>query len=474
MEPQIRYATTSDGVSIAYAQTGEGPDLVCVPIAWQTHAQLMWKQKWAPQPLLAAEFRVTAYDSRGCGLSQRDARDFSLDAMLLDLEAAVGAAGLERFVLHAYYDGVPVAVRYAAGHPDRLTHLILSDGWAQISDYTQTGVFEMEGALREMDWVLFTDTLGRVLAGFDNAEDGTAFAEYIRACVSQEGYKAAAAAMTLWDVSSDLSRITAPTLVTHSPGSKWLPVESGQRLAAGIPGAVFRLHDVFEVEEMAPIFAEFCGVSPRARAGLPAAALQTILFTDVEGSTALTDRLGDAAAREVMREHERITREALKAHGGSEVKTMGDGFMASFGSATKALECAVAIQRAFADPNRGVGVEQLPNDVSNSDEGVAVAQPLRAPASSKPSAEDAIRVRIGLNAGEPIAEDDPDGRGDLFGTAVIVAARIAAQAHGGEILVSDVVRQLVAGKGFLFNDRGEQALKGFEDPVRVWEVQWSE
>jgi class 3 adenylate cyclase len=121
-----------------------------------------------------------------------------------------------------------------------------------------------------------------------------------------------------------------------------------------------------------------------------------------------------------------------------------------------------------------VGVEQLPNDVSNSDEGVAVAQPLRAPASSKPSAEDAIRVRIGLNAGEPIAEDDPDGRGDLFGTAVIVAARIAAQAHGGEILVSDVVRQLVAGKGFLFNDRGEQALKGFEDPVRVWEVQWSE
>jgi adenylate cyclase len=83
-----------------------------------------------------------------------------------------------------------------------------------------------------------------------------------------------------------------------------------------------------------------------------------------------------------------------------------------------------------------------------------------------------IRVRIGLNAGEPIAEDDPDGRADLYGTAVIVAARIAAQAHGGEILVSDVVRQLVAGKGFLFNDRGENSLKGFEDPVRVWEVSW--
>ena len=195
---------------------------------------------------------------------------------------------------------------------------------------------------------------------------------------------------------------------------------------------------------------EFLGQQPAT--SVEPATIHTILFTDVEGSTALTDRLGDAAAREVMRQHERITREALKAHGGSEVKTMGDGFMASFGSATKALECAVAIQKAFASPEPNVGARR--------------ASPLRP--------EGGIRVRIGLNAGEPIAEDDPDGRSDLFGTAVIVAARIAAQAQGGEILVSDVVRQLVAGKGFLFNDRGEHALKGFEDPVRVWEVLWSQ
>jgi len=143
--------------------------------------------------------------------------------------------------------------------------------------------------------------------------------------------------------------------------------------------------------------------------------------------------------------------------------------MVAFQSAGKALACASAIQKALAVRNRGVGVEQLPDDATNSDETVAVAQPLQASAFGQSSAE-TIRVRIGLNAGEPIAEDDPDGRSDLFGTAVIVAARIAAQAHGGEILVSDVVRQLVAGKGFLFNDRGEHALKGFEDPVRVWAV----
>jgi class 3 adenylate cyclase len=173
--------------------------------------------------------------------------------------------------------------------------------------------------------------------------------------------------------------------------------------------------------------------APQERGGFA-----TILFTDVEGSTALTDHLGDKAARDVMREHEHTTREALNAHGGSEVKTMGDGFMASFGSATRAMECAIAIQRAFDHQGQGI-------------------------APDKP----AVRVRIGLNAGEPIAEDD-----DLFGTAVIVAARIAAKAQGGEILVSDVVRQLVAGKGFLFNDRGAFPLKGFEEPVRVYEVSW--
>ncbi len=109
--------------------------------------------------------------------------------------------------------------------------------------------------------------------------------------------------------------------------------------------------------------------------------------------------------------------------------------MASFSSATKALECAVAMQRAFAAHNE--------------------------------SAEEPIRVRIGLNAGEPIAEDD-----DLFGTAVNLAARIAAKAEGGEILTSDTVRGLVAGKKFLFSDRGEANLKGFDDAIRLYELSW--
>jgi class 3 adenylate cyclase len=137
-----------------------------------------------------------------------------------------------------------------------------------------------------------------------------------------------------------------------------------------------------------------------------------------------------------------MVREALRSHGGEEVKTMGDGFMASFSSATKALECAITMQRVFAEHNE--------------------------------SAEEPIKVRVGLNAGEPIAEEDPDGRSDLFGTAVNEAARITAAAEGGQILVANVVRELAKGKDFLFADRGEASLKGFDEPVRLYEVRWRE
>ncbi len=193
---------------------------------------------------------------------------------------------------------------------------------------------------------------------------------------------------------------------------------------------------------------------------------------DIVGHTELMSRLGDERGREVLRAHEGITREVLKAHGGTEVKTMGDGFMASFGSVTKAVECAVALQRAIDERNRGVGAQHTdgPDDTSvkddmtrtEGDSDSAGAAPLRA--SVEP-----ITVRVGLNAGEPIEEE-----GDLFGATVILASRIAAKAEGGEILVADTVRGLCSGKGFLFADRGEFVAKGFEEPVRVYEVRWRE
>jgi class 3 adenylate cyclase len=251
------------------------------------------------------------------------------------------------------------------------------------------------------------------------------------------------------DVRPLLPQVTVPTVVIHRRGDTIIPFESGRELATGIPGARFlpldgRNHFILPNEAVGAVMVkaiyEFLGEGEEGAAAAPepsrqAGGLVSILFTDVEGSTALTQRLGDAKAREVLRAHERIVREALQAHGGAEVKAMGDGFMASFSSATRALECAIAMQKAFAEHSE--------------------------------SAEEPIRVRVGLNAGEPIAEEK-----DLFGTAVIVAARIAARAEGGEILASDVVRELAAGKGFLFSDRGDVALRGFEEPVRLYEVRW--
>jgi class 3 adenylate cyclase len=162
----------------------------------------------------------------------------------------------------------------------------------------------------------------------------------------------------------------------------------------------------------------------------------TILFTDIESSTTLTQRLGDAKAHEFLRTHNAIVRDALKAHGGTEIKHTGDGIMASFPSASRAIECAVDIQKAVASH-----LEQRP--------------------------EPPLRVRIGLNAGEPVVEEK-----DLFGIAVQLAARICAQARPGQILASNVVQELAAGKGFVFLDHGKVALKGFEKPARLHEVAW--
>jgi class 3 adenylate cyclase len=153
--------------------------------------------------------------------------------------------------------------------------------------------------------------------------------------------------------------------------------------------------------------------------------------------TEMMSRLGDARGREILREHEALTRSLLQQHGGDEVKSMGDGFMASFGSVTRAVECAIELQRSIARRNE--------------------------------SAAEPLHVRVGLNCGEPIE----DG-GDLFGATVILASRIAMKAEASEILVADTIRGLCSGKGFLFADQGEFVAKGFEEPVRVYEVNWRE
>ncbi len=436
MEPQVQYAKTSDGVDIAFASMGDGPPLVSLPLFAASHVQRIWAMFPNIFPPLTRTFRLIWYDSRGTGLSERDKIDFSMEAMMRDLEAVIDRTGLRSFAVWAFQDAVPIAVTYAATFPDRVSHLVLIAGWPNLSDHTSMPAYEAHEALIDKDWTLYTETMARVLMGFDDPRFIGLLGEHFRACIEPEAYRAFIEAEKSYDVSALLADVKAETLVLHNNNHRWTPIRVGQKLAAGIPDARFLAIDDMNYERVAPLVEEFAGTTEKPESVEPGA-FRTVLFTDVEGSTALTDRLGDAKARDLLREHERTVREALKAHDGSEVKTMGDGFMASFSSATKALECAIAMQRAFAERNE--------------------------------SAEEPIKVRIGLNAGEPIAEDE-----DLFGMAVILAARIAAKAEGGEIVASEAVRQIVAGKKFPFSDRGETALRGFEDRVHIYQVSWRE
>jgi class 3 adenylate cyclase len=296
----------------------------------------------------------------------------------------------------------------------------------------------------EEQWELFTNIFARLLQDWDSP-DATPLAFQFRAAHTPQSFRLAREAMLARTPEAFAHDIEAPTLIMHRLGDS-LSAEMARTLAAqitgaqvaGIPGlpdlglnaiGIAALHDFISTKPAAP-------GQPIAAPELDTSAIKTILFTDIEEHTEMMQRLGDAKGREVVREHDRITRESLRAHGGAEIKTIGDSFMASFSSAQKALECAIALQQAFA---------------------------------STDTAGERLRVRVGINAGEPIAEED-----DLFGSSVIVAARTARQATGGEILVTDVVRQLVSGKNFLFADRGEFEMRGFEDPVRLYEVRWRE
>ncbi|HEU4758812.1 MAG TPA: adenylate/guanylate cyclase domain-containing protein [Dehalococcoidia bacterium] len=485
MEPRIQYAKTSDGVNIAFWSLGEGRPLVIMPPSVSaSHLELEWQwpewRRWYER--LAQRRKLVRYDGRGGGLSDRDAVDLSLDARLLDLEAVVDRLGLERFALLGAVNSGPTAVAYAARHPQRVSHLIL---WCTLARFLDLPpAVQALAELVDKDWVLYTEALAHHALGWSEADMARRFAAFVRECATPQTVQVVAEALRETDVTDLLPRVSSPTLVLHRRQIPFPLVDSARGLASGIPNARLVLLEGtnamlwVDAEPVLAAIDEFLGEAEDAAPAEPAAlgGFRTVLFTDVEGSTPLTQRLGDARARDVLREHERVTRECLREHGGSEVKTMGDGFMASFGSAVKALECAIAIQRAFDERNASLPARPEPalSEVEGALEGQAESQPSAHGSRASPraggdvgSASEALHVRIGLNAGEPIAEE-----ADLFGTAVIRAARIAALAQGGEILVANVVRELAEGKGFLFGDRGEVALRGFDDPVRLFEVRW--
>ena len=445
MEQEIRFCTTPDGVRIAYAVVGEGPPLVHVP-GWISHLELDWRLPASREiwESYARHFTVIRIDKRGTGLSDRNVSDYSLEARVRDLEALVDQLDLREFALSGVSEGGPTCISYAARHPERVSRMVLYGTFAK-GGVLAGGPDLAAGvkAVVKAEWGMGSRLLSDLFVGED-ADPALAqiFTEYQRQGATREDASAMLEVNAEIDVTDLLPKVRAPTLVVHARADRVIPIDAGRGLAAGIPKARFVSVEGSHVNPLAsgalrdvalPFLLE--GVETKGGAEAAPGGLVTILFTDMEGSTSLTQRLGDAGAQELLRRHNAIVREALGAHGGSEIKHTGDGIMATLPSANRALECAIAIQRAFAAPG-----EDAP-----------------------------LRVRVGLNAGEPVAEEH-----DIFGTAVQMAARVCAHAEPGQIVAANVVRELAAGKGFLFSDMGEVELRGFEDPVRLYEVRWQD
>jgi class 3 adenylate cyclase/alpha-beta hydrolase superfamily lysophospholipase len=438
MDVPIQFCTTSDGLRIAYMVSGEGPPLVRV-MGFVTNLELDRHDAIIPGARLGVVpgFQMIRFDKRGTGLSDRGIIDFSTETRVRDLEAVVDALRLKKFYLLGVSESGPIAMTYAAEHPRRVVKLALYGTLAYGGG--ENPQRQALATLIRTEWGMGSDAVSGIMVPGATAEERAHVARYERAAANAEDAARMVEVAALMDVRQLLPRIKAPTIVIHAKGDKAIPFDASREIAGSIPGARLiplesdrhapTLDGADQINEMIRSF--FMGEEPAARK-TTSPGLRTVLFTDLVGHTEMMRRLGDDRGREVLREHERITRDLLKRHGGAEVKTMGDGFMASFSSVTKAMDCAIALQRAFA-----------------AHEG------------------EPLEVRVGLNAGEPIEED-----GDLFGSTVIMASRIASKARAGEILIPEPLRHLLTGKSYVYADRGETMLKGFDDAVRLYEVRW--
>lgn len=455
MESRIQYATCRDGVSVAFSVSGEGePLLHLLPIGASTLDDTRLPAiQYDMYSQIAGRRQLIRYDPRGTGLSDRDVEPPDLDAFVSDVEAIVDRLGLEQVDLFGVMSGGIVALAFAMKHPGRVrriaTWCVAPDGVRQMS-----GPRQALDMLAQEDWQTYAATMANIAFGWADVEQGQRLASILRETTTSAMRNQVMETLSAVDLTPRLDEVQAPVLVMHMRRYPFVPESAARRLAASLPDAelIFFEGDSLyprptEVHRVLDALDTFLGGhggfadDARREAPPPACpvpgALRTILFTDLEGFTSLTGQAGDDASRDVLRHHERITRRALIDHGGCEVKVLSDGFLATFDSASRALDCAVTLQESF--------------------ESYARLLPHR------------IRIRIGLNAGEPISEDD-----DVFGTAVTMAARIADMASGGEVLVSDVVRLLAAGKGYCFGDRGRLPVRGYEDPERVWELRWRE
>jgi class 3 adenylate cyclase len=438
--PSTHYAKSGD-VSIAYQVVGDGPiDLVLV-LGYATHVELQWES-----PLFARSFerissfsRLILFDKRGTGLSDPVSEVPTLEQRIDAVRAVMDAAGSERAALFGVSEGGPMSVLFAATHPERVTALVLYGAmgrtteapdypWAQPAEALRESAVEFIAPYWGIEAEAMVELFTPSLAGDREAVEFTARME--RSAASPAMMQQIFEMFLDIDVRAVLPTVHVPTLVLHRHGDRVVNRRAGQDLAARIPGARYvelpgidHLPWAGDAEAVLGEVEEF--LTGARSLPEPERVLATVMFTDLVGSTERAAKLGDARWRELLSAHQAAVRRELARFRGREVKTLGDGCLATFDGPARAIRCGHAI----AEAARSAGLE----------------------------------VRIGLHSGEVELMED-----DVGGIAVHIAARVGALAAAGEVLVSSTVKDLVAGSGIRFVDRGTKNLKGISDEWRLF------
>ena len=444
--PEVHYAKSGD-VNIAYQVTGQGPiDLVYVP-GYVTHVELQWAiPSFAPfLEELSSFSRLIRFDKRGTGMSDRVSGAPSLETRMDDVRAVMDAVGSRRAAFYGLSEGAAMSILFAATYPDRTAALVVRSAfprrmWAPDYPWGRTEadyerevhrdlqIFGPREAAREAV---------RALGRFTDAEVES-FLHMLRFAASPGSLEALHRMNKEIDVRQVLPAVRVPTLILHGSEDTIVPIEVARYMASRIPGA--RLAELPGVGHLAfgstgttiggeiERFVKDVWEAGGWEESEPDRVLATVLFTDIVGSTAKAAELGDRAWRELLERHHALIRRELIRFRGAELDVAGDGFFARFDGPARAVRCACAI----ADGMRELGLE----------------------------------IRAGLHTGECEVMD-----GKVGGIAVHIGARVAKEARPGEVLVSSTVKDLVAGSGLRFRERGTAELKGVPEEWRLFAVE---
>jgi pimeloyl-ACP methyl ester carboxylesterase/class 3 adenylate cyclase len=447
--PDVRYAKSGD-VSIAYAVVGEGPIDVVFVSGWiLSNLDVAWEGSAADfYDGLSSFARLILFDKRGSGLSDRADGIPDLETRADDIRAVMDAAGSRRAAIVGASEGGPMAMVFAATYPERVAALAVYGTlatWHKADDYPWgMPLDELRRRIADADRLRGTepwmDDALRSLA--PSTADDEKIKRWWRRWIRTSASPGATRALTLMnseiDVRHVLSSVAVPTVVLHRRHDEDVLADEGRYLAERIPGAEYVDLDgvdhgwwVNSEQIVVEIRRFFMHLYERGEWDLvaePERVLATIVFTDIVGSTAKLAELGDRRWRELLRQHHAIVRRQLLRLGGKEIDTAGDGFFASFDGPARAIRCAVAIINAVKE----IGLD----------------------------------VRAGLHTGECEVIE-----GKVGGIAVHIGSRVASRAGPGEVLVSSTVKDLVAGSGIPFAERGVAELAGVPGEWRLYAVE---